>query len=91
MSLWNPISAASINPPDLQPRKKAGPLYLRIPSEVVLTESEDGMLSHCAANTDNIQTIQKANLDAFITHLSQARMREVRAAIEFALGFDALR
>ena len=61
-----------------------------IPSEVVLTENEDGMLTDCAVNTDNIQTIQKANLDALITHLSQARMREVRAAIEFALGFDAL-
>jgi mRNA interferase MazF len=61
-----------------------------IPSEVVLTEAEDGMFADCAVNTDNIQTIQKVNLDAFITHLTQARMREVRAAIEFALGFDAL-
>lgn len=61
-----------------------------IPSEVALTENQDGMFTDCAVNTDNIQTIQKAKLDAFITHLSEARMREVRAAIEFALGFDAL-
>jgi mRNA interferase MazF len=60
-----------------------------IPSEVVLTVA-DGLFNDCAANFDNIQTIHKANLGAFITHLSIAKMREVRAAIEFALGFDAL-
>jgi len=42
-------------------------------------------------NVDNIQTIQKANLEEFLTSLSPERMREVRAAIEFALGFNALR
>jgi mRNA interferase MazF len=61
-----------------------------IPSEVLLTPDEDGVLADCVVNTDNIQTIQKANLGAFITQLSQERMREVRAAIEFSLGFDAL-
>jgi mRNA interferase MazF len=60
-----------------------------IPSEVVLTTT-DGLRSECAANCDNIQTVPKANLGAFITHLSQAKMREVRKAIEFALGFDAV-
>lgn len=39
----------------------------------------------------NIQTIQKANLEEFLASLSSERMREVRAAIEFALGFDTLR
>lgn len=48
------------------------------------------MFADCAVNTDNIQTIQKVNLGVFITHLSQERLREVRTAIEFALGFDAL-
>ena len=61
-----------------------------IPSEVVLTPAKDGVLTDCAVNADNIQTIQKANLGAYITHLSLDRMREVRAAIEFALGFDLL-
>jgi mRNA interferase MazF len=60
-----------------------------IPSEVALTPA-DGLWAECAANCDNIQTVPKANLGAFITRLSQAKMREVRAAIEFALGFDAL-
>lgn len=61
-----------------------------IPSEVRLTPDEDGMFAECVVNTDNIQTVQKANLDQLITQLSQARMRAVRAAIEFSLGFDAL-
>ena len=61
-----------------------------IPSEVLLTPGEDGVFADCVVNTDNIQTIQKANLSEFITHLSQERMREVRLAIEFSLGFDAL-
>lgn len=61
-----------------------------IPSEVLLTPEDDGMFEKCAVNTDNIQTIQKANLGAFITQLSQEKMREVRMAIEFSLGFDAL-
>ena len=61
-----------------------------IPSEVMLTPDEDGVFSDCAVNTDNIQTVQKANLGALITQLSQERMREVREAIEFSLGFDAL-
>lgn len=61
-----------------------------IPSEVLLTPGEDGMFADCVVNTDNIQTIQRANLNEFITHLSQERMREVRGAIEFSLGFDAL-
>jgi len=45
---------------------------------------------YCAINVDNIQTIQKSYLEEFLTALSPGRMREVRAAIEFALGFDAL-
>ena len=61
-----------------------------IPSEVLLTPQDDGMYEDCVVNTDNIQTIKKANLDEFITSLSEEKMRAVRAAIEFSLGFDAL-
>lgn len=60
-----------------------------IPTEVVLTPADD-MPADCAVNVDNIQTVRKAGLGDRITHLSPALMREVRAAIEFALGFDAL-
>ena len=61
-----------------------------IPSEVLLTPQDDGMYEDCVVNTDNIPTIKKANLDEFITSLSEEKMRAVRAAIEFSLGFDAL-
>lgn len=58
-----------------------------IPSEVVLTE-QDGMAVECAVNLDNIQTVPKAKLRGYISHLSFERMLEVRDAISFALGFD---
>ena len=61
-----------------------------VPSEVVLTPGQDGMFEECAVNAYTIQTVQKAQLDDLITQLSAERMREVRVAIEFALGFDAL-
>lgn len=61
-----------------------------VASEVLLTPEEDGVLVDCAVNLDNIQTVQKASLDSFLTHLSPDRMREVRKAMEFALGFDAM-
>ena len=56
-----------------------------IPSEVVLTQ-DDGLLTECAANLDNIQTVAKANLGPLIAVLSSARMEEVDRAIGFALG-----
>jgi mRNA interferase MazF len=62
-----------------------------VPSEVLLTPEEDGVLTDCAINAYNIYTVQKARLDSFLTTLSLDRMREVRKAIEFALGFDAMR
>jgi mRNA interferase MazF len=60
-----------------------------IPSEVVLSEA-DGLATTCAANCDNLQTVAKARLGAYITHLTPDKLRELREAISFALGFDAL-
>lgn len=60
-----------------------------IPSEVVLSPT-DGLLTECAANCDNLQTIAKSKLGGYITHLAPERMQELREAISFALGFDAL-
>ena len=61
-----------------------------VPSEVALTPGDDGVFEECVVNAYNIQTIQKDQLGDLITQLSPERMREVRAAIEFALGFGAL-
>lgn len=62
-----------------------------ISSQVILTPELDGVFAECAVNLDNLQTIHKDSLDEFVTTLSHTRMREIREAIEFALGFDALR
>ena len=61
-----------------------------VPSEVALTPGEDGVFEQCVVNAYNLQTIQKDKVGEFITHLSPERMREIRASIEFALGFQAL-
>lgn len=58
-----------------------------IPSEVFLTP-EDGLLTNCAANMDNIQTVPKDGLGALIAHLLPERMAEVNQAIHFALGLN---
>lgn len=60
-----------------------------IPTEVRLSRA-DGLFTDCAVNLDNIQTVQKSRMGAFITRLSAQHMLAVRKAIEFALGFDAL-
>jgi mRNA interferase MazF len=60
-----------------------------IPTEVRLSQA-DGLFTDCAVNLDNIQTVQKAKVGAFITRLSSHHMQAVRRAIEFALGFDAI-
>jgi mRNA interferase MazF len=59
------------------------------PTEVLLTE-DDGVPVRCVVSLDNIQTVLKAALDGRVTQLGAERMRAVRAAIEFALGFDAI-
>lgn len=59
-----------------------------IPSEVFLAQ-EDGLLTDCAANMDNIQTVPKHRLGSVITYLATERMEEVNQAIAFALGLEA--
>lgn len=58
-----------------------------IPTEVILTP-EDGLQTACAVNVDNLQTISKTHLGAFITHLPTEKLHKVYQAIAFALGFD---
>ncbi len=58
-----------------------------IPTEVVLSP-EDGLVNDCAINLDNIQTVQKSKLGAFISTLSPDKMLSVKGAIHFALGMD---
>jgi mRNA interferase MazF len=57
-----------------------------IPTEVLLSPEEDGVLSLSAANLDNVQTVSKARIGALITVLPAERMMEVEQALAFALG-----
>jgi mRNA-degrading endonuclease toxin of MazEF toxin-antitoxin module len=50
--------------------------------------ADGGLLTDCAANMDNIQTIPKHRLGSVIAYLSSERMEEVNRAIAFALGLD---
>ena len=56
-----------------------------VPSEVCLTEA-DGMKNPCAINLHNVVTVSKANLGRRLATLSPERMKEVCAALGFALG-----
>ena len=57
----------------------------RIPSEVPLGP-EDGLPQECVINLDTITTIAKASLRERLTTLSPAKLKEVEAALHFALG-----
>jgi mRNA interferase MazF len=59
-----------------------------VPSEVALGP-EDGMKQPCAVNLHNLMTVSQANLGRRVAELEPRRMREVCAALAFALGCDA--
>lgn len=58
-----------------------------VPSEVALG-TEDGMRQPCAANLHNVMTVNQDALGRRIGQLSARRMREVCAALAFALGCE---
>jgi len=56
-----------------------------IPSEVVLSEA-DGMKVPCAVNLHNVVTVPQTSLGRRVASLRATRMREICAALGFALG-----
>ena len=58
-----------------------------VPSEVALNE-DDGMKRACAVNLHNTVTVSQARLGKRVAQLSAARMKEVCAALRFAVGCD---
>ncbi len=56
-----------------------------VPSEVLLTE-DDGMKERCAINLHNLVTVSKVHMGRRIAMLSSERLREICAALGFALG-----
>ena len=58
-----------------------------VPSEVALGP-EDGLRQPCVANLHNIMTVNQQGLGRRLSQLSPHRLREVCAALNFALGCD---
>lgn len=58
-----------------------------IPSEVLLG-TDDGMPQDCVANLDTITTIPKDCLHNRLITLSTQKLKEIDAAIRFALGLE---
>jgi mRNA interferase MazF len=56
-----------------------------VPSEVALG-TDDGLRHPCAVNLHNLVTVSKDGLGRRLTRLEEARMKEVCAALGFALG-----
>ena len=57
-----------------------------IPTEVLLTRA-DGMPRDCAVNLDHVQTVSKNRVGPLMATLSQTKVKELRSALLFALGF----
>ncbi len=60
----------------------------QIPSEVLLTPDDDGVLTPCVVSLDNVQTVPKERLGPLLTKLTADRMEQVERALGFALGMD---
>ena len=58
-----------------------------VPSEVALG-TEDGLKQPCAVNLHNVVTVAKDGLGRRVAQLGAERMREVCAALAFALECD---
>lgn len=58
-----------------------------VPSEVVLGP-EDGMKFACAVNLHNVATVARQGVGRRLGQLGPERMRDVCAALGFALGCD---
>jgi mRNA interferase MazF len=59
-----------------------------VPSEVALGP-DDGMKVACAVNLHNVVTVPRAGLGRRVAQLDASRMRDVCAALAFALGCEA--
>lgn len=59
-----------------------------VPSEVPLGP-EDGMKKTWAVNLHDVMTVPQESLGRVVAQLDERRMREVCAALAFALGCDA--
>jgi len=59
----------------------------RIPVEVDLGP-EDGLPKRCVVNLDSMVTIPKSHLEQCVAQLRPEKIRQIEAAIRFALGMS---
>jgi len=57
-------------------------------SSEVLLGTADGMPQECVANLDTITTIPRECLRSRLTALNSRKIKEIEAAIHFALGME---
>jgi mRNA interferase MazF len=58
-----------------------------IPVEVIL-DGSDGMPARCVVNLDDITTLPKVLIKQRMTDLSREKIRQIDAAVRFALDLD---
>ena len=58
-----------------------------IPTEVTL-DQQAGMKTVSVINLDQVQTVSKDKVGAYISKLSESKLDEIKTALLFALGFD---
>ena len=56
----------------------------------VVVGTEHGLKATSAVSLDNVQTVRKERLSDFVAHLPDSVLREIRDALQFALGLDKL-
>lgn len=58
-----------------------------IPTEVAL-DKKDGLPKRCVVNVDTLTTVPKRSLSSRVARLPDVKLREVDAALKFALGLE---
>jgi mRNA interferase MazF len=64
------------------------PTLRGVPSEVALGP-DDGMKQACAVNLHNLGTVSEDDVGRRVAQLGVERLRQVCAALQFALGCDS--
>lgn len=61
---------------------------LRDNAATVWLDENDGLIKPCLLNIDWIQTVSKAKIETYLTHISDQKIAEVFEAMKFAFGFE---
>lgn len=73
------LSALTVAP--VTTRLRTGPSFVAL-------STDDGLFADCCVNCDSLQTIAKEAIRERITTLTPGRLREIQAAVRFALALN---